>query len=50
MENEEDKELTLEEKIDKIKKYYGLEDNTIQYFRFYKFGDALISKLYEKAK
>ena len=46
----EEKVVTLEEKIEAIKKYYGYDDNTIKYFRFYRYGDALLDKLYDKVK
>lgn len=43
-------EATLQEKETKIKEYYGLDDNTIRYFEFYRYNTALIDKLYNKAK
>lgn len=46
--NMEVKEPTLEEKIEAIKKYYGYDDNTIKYFQFYRYGAALLDKLYAK--
>ena len=42
-------EPTMEEKQDRIKSYYGFDDNTIKYFTFYKYGTDLIEKLYKKA-
>ena len=33
-----------------IKKYYGYDDNTIKYFQFYRYGTALLDKLYDKVK
>lgn len=47
---EEEKELIVAEKLEEIKKYYGIDDNTCSYFLFYRYGVALIEKLYEKAK
>lgn len=47
------KEVTLEEKIDAIKKYYGFDNNTIQFFKYYKWGttdQGIIDKLYDKVK
>lgn len=43
-------EPTLKEKKEVIKAYYGFGNGTIQYFEFYKWGNDLIDKLYEKAK
>lgn len=43
-------EETLQEKETKIKEYYGLDDNTIRYFEFYRYNTALIDKLYNRAK
>ena len=43
-------EETLQEKEAKIKEYYGLDDNTIKYFEFYRYNTALIDKLYNRAK
>ena len=41
----EDKQMTKEEQIDLIKEKAGLDDNTMQYLQFYRYGDALIEKL-----
>ena len=41
---------TEAEKEEEIKKYFGFDDNTVQYFRFYRYGQPLIDKLYHKAK
>ena len=46
----DEKVVTLEEKIEAIKKYYGYDDNTIKYFQFYRYGTALLDKLYDKVK
>lgn len=43
-------EPTLQEKCEKIKEYYGLDDNTCLYFQFYRYNTALIDKLYNRAK
>lgn len=43
-------ELTIQEKCEKIKEFYGFDDNTCKYFQFYRYNTALIDKLYEKAK
>ena len=43
-------EETLQGKETKIKEYYGLDDNTIKYFEFYRYNIALIDKLYNRAK
>ena len=40
-----EKELTKEEQKQIIKKKVGLDDNTIQYLDFYKYGNYLIRKL-----
>lgn len=54
VESEEDKEvveeITPKEKYEAIKKFYNFDDNTIQYFLFYRYNQALIDKLYDKAK
>lgn len=47
---EEEKELTIQEKCEVIKKFYGLDDNTCLYFQFYRYNVPLIDKLYNKAK
>lgn len=41
----EDKPMTKEEQIKLIKEKAKLDDNTIQYLQFYRYGDALIEKL-----
>ena len=46
----EEKELTLAEKLEEIKKCFGFDDNTCNYFLYYRYGAALIEKLYEKTK
>lgn len=43
-------EPTLQEKEQKIKEFYGFDDNTVRYFEFYRYNTALIDKLYNKAK
>lgn len=43
-------EISLQEKEEKIKQFYGLDDNTIKYFEFYRYNTALIDKLYVRAK
>ena len=43
-------EPTMQEKEEEVKAYYGFDANTIKYFKFYRYGTALIDKLYEKAK
>lgn len=43
-------EPTLQEKEQKIKEFYALDDNTIRYFEFYRYNNALIDKLYNRAK
>jgi len=48
--NMEDKVVTTEEKIEAIKKYYGFDDNTIKFFQFYRYGNALLDKMYDKVK
>jgi N-acetylmuramoyl-L-alanine amidase CwlA len=40
----------MDEKLEKIKEFYGFDDNTIRYFEFYRYGTALIDKLYIKAR
>ena len=45
-----EKELTIQEKCNVIKEYYGFDDNTCLYFQFYRYNTALIDKLYDKAK
>lgn len=46
----EQPELTIQEKCEVIKKYYGLDDNTCLYFQMYRYNVALIDKLYNRAK
>jgi len=46
----EEKQLSIQEKCEVIKKYYGFDDNTCQFFQFYRYNTALIDKLYNKAK
>ena len=45
-----EKEASLEEKVEQIKSYFGFDNNTINYFKYYRYGSALIDKLYDKAK
>lgn len=47
---EEIANVSEEEKHLAIKKYFGFDDNTIKYFTFYRYNQALIDKLYLKAK
>lgn len=47
---EEERELTISEKLEEIKKYYVLDDNTCNYFLYYRYGVALIEKLYYRIK
>ena len=42
---EEKMQPTYEEKIEKIKKYYGFNDDTCRYFEYYRYGSAIIDKL-----
>lgn len=46
----DNEELTINEKLEKIKEYYNLDENTANYFRYYRYNVALIDKLYVKAK
>ena len=41
---------SMEEKEQAIKEFYGFDDNTIKYFEFYRYGTALIEKLYNKTR
>ena len=41
----EEEAMTKEEKLKLIQDKVGLDDNTMQYLQFYRFGDALIDKL-----
>jgi len=41
----EEKAMTKEEKINFIKEKVGYDDNTMQYFQFYRYADDLIDKL-----
>ena len=50
MTSEEIANVSEEEKHMAIKKYFGFDDNTIKYFTFYRYNQALIDKLYLKAK
>ena len=43
-------EVTLKEKEELIKEFYNLDDNTVKYFEYYRYNQALIDKLYNKAK
>lgn len=46
-------EITQNQKEEKIKEFYGFDNNTIKYFEFYKYGttdNGLIDKLYAKVK
>ena len=40
-----EKVLSKEEQIKRIQEKAGLDDNTMQYLQFYRYGDALIEKL-----
>lgn len=40
----------FESKEQTIKNYYGFDDNTIKYLQYYRYGTALIDKLYLKAQ
>ena len=50
LEKEDMDEPTIHEKCEVIKNYYKFDDNTINYFRYYRYNIALIDKLYHKAK
>lgn len=41
----EEEPVTQEEQIELIKKEVGYDDNTIQYMKFYKYGDSMIKKM-----
>lgn len=43
-------EPTINEKLEKIKEYYGFDDNTGNYLLYYRYNVALIDKLYNKIK
>ncbi len=43
-------DVTLKEKEEKIKEFYGLDNNTVKYFELYRYNEALIDKLYHRAK
>jgi hypothetical protein len=43
-------ELTINQKLEAIKKYYNFDENTADYFRFYRYNAALINKLYYRTK
>ena len=45
LEYEEEKTMSKEEQIKLIQEKAGLDDNTMQYLQFYRYGDALIEKL-----
>ena len=45
IEYKEEKAMTKEEQIKLIQEKAGLDNNTMQYLQFYRFGDALIEKL-----
>ena len=47
---DEQKELTTAEKLEIIKSFYGFDDNTCNYFLYYRYGIQLIEKLYHRAK
>lgn len=47
-EDKEVGELTIQEKCKAIRDYYGFDENTTQYFQFYRYNIALIDKLYAK--
>ena len=49
-EDKEVEELTTQEKCKAIREYYNLDENTTQYFQFYRYNQALIDKLYAKTK
>lgn len=49
-EEEKMEDLTTKDKLEKIKEFYGFDDNTCNYFIYYRYGLALIDKLYNKAK
>lgn len=50
MTSEEIANVSEDQKHMAIKKYFGFDDNTIKYFTFYRYNQALIDKLYLKAK
>ena len=45
LEYEEEKTMSKEEQIKLIQEKAGLDDNTMQYLQFYRYGDDLIEKL-----
>lgn len=45
---EDEMEKSFDEKCEAIKKYYNLDDNTINYFKYYRYATPLIEKLYNK--
>ena len=44
------REVSKEEKVKFIKEKVELDDNTMKYFEFYRYADALIEKLYKTLK
>lgn len=46
----EEKKMTKEEQIKFIQEKAGLDDNTMKYLQFYRYGDALIEKLANSMK
>ena len=47
---QEMEQVTREQKEEIIKQFYGFDNNTIKFFEFYRYNDALIDKLYQIAK
>lgn len=47
---DEEVELTMLEKLEIVKDFYGFDNNTGNYFLYYRYNNALIDKLYQKAK
>lgn len=45
LEYKEEKTMSKEEQIKLIQEKAGLDDNTMQYLQFYRYGDALLEKL-----
>ena len=45
LEYEEEKTMSKEEQIKLIQEKAGLDDNTMQYLQFYRYGDDLIEKI-----
>lgn len=50
VEEEKMEDLTIQQKCEKIKEFYGFDNNTVMYFQYYRYNVALIDKLYDKAK